>query len=317
MRTLIIFQLLFIPLFLFSQQYREVDAHARSVKFTKDYKAAVQKLTSKYDTDELKARAIFSWLATHIEYDKKQLRKFDDNKKEKVQFKTKEEFERYRAERIRLKMETALKKRKGVCQDYSWLFQGMLAEVGIECEFITGHARNNPMLLGRVPKVPSHAWNAAKIDGEWHLFDLTWSTEMFENNSNGFFMLSPDEFLKSHYPSDKQWQLLEEPISIESWSDKIYWYKAYPTFHKVAVKVDGENHDHMIVPAGKVLTIDIDLPQDGKVFLIKPNSERRVELKRSGNEFTVDLAKSKTKGRTSVCVLVGTRIQPLMEFKIE
>jgi transglutaminase/protease-like cytokinesis protein 3 len=300
-----------------SQDYQEIDERAKSIKYTKDYKSAAKELASNYDSQELIARAIFTWIVYNIEYDHRQENNVQPGKKVQVEFTSKEEYENYFKDRIASKIETTLKRRKGICQDFSWLYQVMLAEVGIECEFVSGHGRTDPGELGRIPKIPSHAWNAAKIDGEWALFDLTWSTSMFETEENGFFMFSAKEFLKTHFPSEEKWQLLEEPMSIEDWAKTIYWYKIYSKYKVKSLTVNDEPHENMYLPYNSELKLSLDLSPDKSLYAMKNQGQKRVKLTKSGDVYSLDIADSKLRGRTTICIVDGNKIFPLLEFRIE
>ena len=212
--------ILILPGLAICQKYAEVDAHSQGVKLSKDYKQATRELISPYTDQESKVRAIFSWLANNLEYDNRQKKKITKKHKkggQKIKAKSEEEFKAKLLEKEQEAMNRTLRKKKGVCQDFSWLFDAMCFEAGIESEFITGHGRTSPEQVGRIPKGLGHAWNAAKIDDEWHLFDVTWSTDM-EKGGNGFFMMAPTEFIKSHFPEEEKWQLLDEPMDIKTWA---------------------------------------------------------------------------------------------------
>lgn len=56
--------------------------------------------------------------------------------------------------------------RKSICSGYSEILRNILAEVGIDCLYISG--RNG---IGRTGG--SHAWNQVKLDGKWYNVDLT------------------------------------------------------------------------------------------------------------------------------------------------
>ena len=317
MRIIYLVILVTLPTLLWCQAYQEIDDRSKSIKYTNDYKAVAKELASPYDTQEHMARAIFTWIVYNIEYDHRQLNNVQPGERFKVEFKSKEEHEKFMQNRIPTKIETALKRRKGVCQDFAWLYQAMLAEVGIECEFVSGYGRTDPNELGRIPKIPSHAWNAAKIDGEWALFDLTWSTSISEIEEDGFFMFSATEFLKTHFPSEEKWQLLEEPINIEEWSKMIFWYKIYTKYKVKSLTVNNEPYEHMQIPYKSELKLSLVLSPDEALYAVKNQGEKRVKMTKTGDEYSLNIADSKFRGRTTICVVNGNKVFPLLEFKIE
>ena len=74
----------------------------------------------------------------------------------------------------------------GVCDSYSKAYMLLLRAVGIECERLTGG---------------NHAWNMAKLDGEWYQIDATWDDP---NSSDGpvsgweqhLYFCLPDEIMQ-------------------------------------------------------------------------------------------------------------------------
>lgn len=62
---------------------------------------------------------------------------------------------------------------KGVCDAYSNLFNRMCALCGIESETVSNE---------------DHAWNRAKVNGEWKYFDVTWNDTT--NKKRKYFNLS-------------------------------------------------------------------------------------------------------------------------------
>jgi hypothetical protein len=109
----------------------------------------------------------------------------------------------------------ALNKRKGVCSGYAALFQALAQGVGIKCFEVSGM---NIMPNGEYANV-GHAWNVARIDGEWRLFDPTWAAGHMEGMkfvkrfSAKWFMPKPEDFIKTHLPFDPIWQLQAFPLT--------------------------------------------------------------------------------------------------------
>ncbi len=66
-----------------------------------------------------------------------------------------------------------LKKKKGVCEHYSQLFNSILNSIGYETLHVSGIAfkEDNGNIVGR----ELHGWSIVKIDGKWLPFDPTWN----------------------------------------------------------------------------------------------------------------------------------------------
>ena len=145
-------------------------------------------------TDEEKVRAAYSWVTTNIRYDKDSLHRvvLEENASEKVSF--------------------AMRRRKGVCENFAAIFADICEKSGIEAFFIEGLSREG----GHINKQP-HAWNAAKIDNEWFLFDPTWDAGLMAGNAH-YFKIAPADFLASHYPYDPLFQFLNYPVNFSQLS---------------------------------------------------------------------------------------------------
>lgn len=206
------------------QDFARADSMARNFKGKIDDPAVLaRQLVQPFSTEAEKARVLFSWVALHIGYDVDKLR----NPPAQPRFTGKTEAEML--ENRRLWHEKALRKtlkgRKGLCQDYSELYQAMCLAVGLECEIVTGDARDFYKPYRAVHNNP-HAWNAVKIDGSWQLVDATWGAGYVLNSKfsrkfcPGFFASQPAWFAQTHLPDKAAWQLLDQPIDGKSFPDQ-------------------------------------------------------------------------------------------------
>ena len=148
-----------------------------------------------------KARAVFNWIATHIEYD------WDayssgiisttwDYKKDALQ---------------------TFKTGKGVCDHYSSLFQYMAEQCGLEVKKISGHSKVWPDARVNTSRT-DHAWNAVKINGKWRLMDVTWASEKNDEMEYFWFDTPPEKFIYSHFPSDTAYQFLKTKNRLEEFA---------------------------------------------------------------------------------------------------
>ncbi len=153
-------------------------------------------IKEKFNTDNEKARAIFIWLASNIQYDIDNM--FAINFYEK-----KEE-----------KISKPLITRKGICENYAALFQDICSKLGIKSFVIEGYTKQN----GFADYIP-HAWCTALIDNSWYMFDPTWGSGYVSNGkfykkiNNNYFKVDPSILIKSHMPFDFLWQFLNYPIT--------------------------------------------------------------------------------------------------------
>ncbi len=66
----------------------------------------------------------------------------------------------------------------GVCDGYSYAYEYLLQQAGIESLIVCGMAGNSDSDTGR------HAWNMVKLDGQWYEVDATWDDFEQEPNPN-------------------------------------------------------------------------------------------------------------------------------------
>jgi transglutaminase-like putative cysteine protease len=174
--------------------FSEIDNYVLSLKTGRNAseKEIVELITKKSTTKLEKGRAIFVWIADNIAYD--------------TSYKI-------------TSPEEGLRKRKGVCQAYSDLFQRFGEAAGLEVVTISGDSKQfyykKPSDLDR----GGHAWNAFKSDdGKWIFLDATWGAGYVQNRkftkqlTDYWFNPAPAVYVFTHFPEDKQWQLLDKPI---------------------------------------------------------------------------------------------------------
>lgn len=235
--------LLLISFFILSQlmanepnKFEAVDSYARKTVKASTYEKTAEKLVAPFDNDTDKARAIFIWLTERVSYDIHKFKRQQRNPQRKQIFaNTLEELEKIKRDRQDKLAKEAFRSGKGVCEDYSYLFQFMCEHVGIEASFIPGYGRFSPFAINVVPRGWNHAWNGVKIDGKWYLLDATWAAgntdtqagKFTKDYKEGFFMAPPEKFILSHFPENPEWQLLDQTYDKTAFSTLPY---AFPAF---------------------------------------------------------------------------------------
>lgn len=194
----------FLPIFASAQaDYTALDAQALTIRKS-DYKNpedVARALCQNIHSEQEKARVLFTWLAHNMRYNYGETQ-------QSTRATSQAAFENQRIQK-------AYRSGKGICMDYALLYQKMAQTVGLECEYVRGHAKNS--VQGGWSK---HAWNAVKVADKWILIDPTWGsgrsdspqkfTQIFQP---GYFETTPRVFALSHFPQDPAWQLLEPPLS--------------------------------------------------------------------------------------------------------
>lgn len=231
MVRIICFLLFLIFSFPVFARYTEVDNYAKDVpeRYEKNLSSLVDYLIRPYSrNEELKLRAIFAWIAYHIEYDMFSYEVRSDKKKV------------LRKNKL-VKTGDAFKSRVGVCADISDLFQRMAKLAKIKSEEVVGYAGYDLTMDNY--KENKHAWNAVYINNKWFFVDATWAMsgdyrafegirtiaehrkevrkkrqdknkEVSDNRhiNNKWFMVTPEEMIKTHFPDREKQQYLRPTI---------------------------------------------------------------------------------------------------------
>lgn len=319
----IVFVLLFsIPFF--AADFKKVDKYARSIKKTGDYNQLAVKLTSPFENESEKVRAIFVWITYNIKYD---YRKFKNNQSNRNRFRikgrSKKEIELKRKKLREKKTKSAYRKGKGVCEDYSYLFLFMCQSVGIEAKYITGVSKQNARQIGTFPKRSSHAWNAVKIDGKWHLLDATWAAGIVNQKTGrftrvfyeGFYLIEPKFFILSHFPDDEKWQLLEHPISKKEFSNFAY---LHGVFYKDKNILEISPKKGFLNAIKKFSLVKIKYKDEmPNIVRYSKGKMKKLEFINTDNEMIIKIP---TQGKFYRSVVLGIkegrRFEPLLEYKI-
>lgn len=198
--------------------YSKIDEHALDApaEAESSLEALSQYLAGPAKNDEERARAIYRWITANVEYDVECLMTGDCGGR------TPEE---------------VLEDGRGVCSEYSALFQKLSELAGLESVVVRGYGKGYGYTVGsKVAEERKHAWNAVKIDGEWRLVDSTWGAghldpeEGFVQSFEEFYFLTPpEELVWTHLPEDPSWQLLDLTLSKEEFEGLVY---AKPAFFK-------------------------------------------------------------------------------------
>lgn len=103
----------------------------------------------------------------------------------------------------------------GVCAGYANLAKTIADASGDHVIVVVGDSRER----GGGIAGGGHAWNAARIENDWYLFDATWDAGHVEGRSfnreysTGYLFPPPEVMGITHFPSQAAWQLREEPLS--------------------------------------------------------------------------------------------------------
>lgn len=129
-----------------------------------------KEVTAKGETEEEKARLLYNWVGTRIQYDWDKVKQYEEKRIWKEQT-----------------PDDTFTTRKGVCIDYSRLYAVMAKAAGLDTKIVTGTGLDGRGGSG------AHAWNEVWIEEQkaWIPLDTTWA-------SSGGNWFNPPNFDETH-----------------------------------------------------------------------------------------------------------------------
>ncbi len=151
-------------------------------------------INTHYHSEKEKIAAIYSWITMNIKYDADSIHYviLDEDNEQRVSF--------------------ALRRKKGVCENFAAIFTDLCNQCGISSFTVEGFTKQN----GYVDEM-AHVWCVALIENKWGLYDPTWDAGRVGNTNFNpqykYFNVPPEDFIQTHLPFDPVFQLLNYPIS--------------------------------------------------------------------------------------------------------
>jgi transglutaminase/protease-like cytokinesis protein 3 len=145
--------------------YSAIDLYARSLHFRgeKDIIRITDSLTSRFETDLEKGRAVFTWITEHITYDCGSQNRLEAEPEEAV----------HPLYYTQQQLGLIIKTRRTRCDGYAFMFRLMCRLAGIYATTREGYALFAGGKVNPATVEPNHAWNAVCYDGVWYETDLT------------------------------------------------------------------------------------------------------------------------------------------------
>ncbi|WP_222165751.1 transglutaminase domain-containing protein [Edaphocola aurantiacus] len=123
-------------------------------------------------------------------------------------------------------LDNIMKYRKAFGIDYAELTTAFCKELKIPCLNVLGYSKMKNYIAGSGFKEPNASWNLVKIKGQWYICDLFSSTQTMLNRSGfmsvldtRYFMPDPARYITHAIPMDPAFQLLTNPISMQSYTN--------------------------------------------------------------------------------------------------
>ena len=150
-------------------------------------------IRSNFTTDKEKIRAAYRWVTYNIKYDRDSMYIFNWGADPAA------------------KVTAAMRRRKGVCENYAALLHDIVVKCGLRSFIISGYTKQQ----GIIDKI-GHSWCAVFADRSWLLCDPTWDAGY--RTTPEYFLVDPSLFIESHMPFDPIWQLLDPALTNEAFN---------------------------------------------------------------------------------------------------
>lgn len=280
----------------------EAESYVHDTKY--DWSGLANSITSSSKPDYEKARYIYTWLTHNIAYDT--------------------------SYSIHTADETYENKR-GVCQGYCEMFYRLGEAVGLRSDIIFGKSKNHEGIIGN----EGHAWLFVYVDANTGIFvDPTWGAGSVEDGkfisepTDAWFHVSPEWLIFSHFPDEEKYQLLDSPLSFDSFQKISFFHPAladygYKGEEILATSLAGrtpqlpqydfsnieKNTSGIKVPSEKELRVGTPyefcvLPKEQKDFIIINGKDYDKNWIRSGNQAAIRFIPTEA-GTLNVCVNCG------------
>lgn len=218
MKTLVIFLCILCLAFSAYTQgndYQETDRMALNIPSSSTNSTAdiAAYINDHFDTDDKKVRAIYIWVISHIKYSTDSMHRviLNEDREQLVTF--------------------ALRRRKGVCENFAAIFDDICKKCGIRSFAVEGYTKQN----SSVDRI-SHAWDIVFIDNKWSLYDPTWDAGQpgFQPVNINYFKVSPSVFIQTHMPFDPMFQLLDYPLTYKEFNNGFVKQKSNTSYFNYA-----------------------------------------------------------------------------------
>ncbi len=173
-------------------------------------------------------------------------------------------------------------RKTAVCAGYAHLMSALGKAAGVEIAFVTGYARDSMLQVSASTDDSviaglqgyAHAWNAAKVDGQWLLIDATWDDPKDAGDPirSTYLFTPPQLFAYQHLPESAAWQLLAMPLSP---GDFVRQPLLTPTAGRLGVTLEEPTRSQVTVDGE--LTVELANPYHARIsaYATKPGSHEQ------------------------------------------
>lgn len=199
--------------------YRNIDSIVKQFGALETLNVATiaDTITRRFTDKEMKARAVFYWIANNISYDLKAIKSNDNRKSDP---------------------EVVIGSRKATPLGYAKLFQEMCSMANIRCLTVDGYVKSSAEDINNPVDEINHTWNVVQLGQspeQWYYVDPSKASGFADKKLSTFtreftseyFFADRTLFNLDHYPDNSAWQLGPGPKNLKE-------FYALPVFSNAA-----------------------------------------------------------------------------------
>lgn len=305
-----------------SHNYKLIDNNVREYPHFDSIDQLVLRVNNTIKRDEDKVRAYYTWISHNILYDLNEYYKIRSPELN-ITFNSESINKSISNQKRRKLVKSIFKNRKGLCLGLSSLFQELCLRSNIEVALIKGITKISVDDINNTDYLKNHAWNAVKINNQWNLIDVSFSSG-FQNSSTGkwqkhfndfYFFTDPEKLIKTHLPANKNFQLVKELITVKTFFISPIIYTNY--FESGLELSNNQNGLVNVSKEDKKVRIKFKEINTNSSFYYKfDNDSHLKELKfyKSDKNFSIALRYKSKKGKILSVYHENFKI---LDFKIE
>ncbi|RTG85922.1 uncharacterized protein DC041_0009085 [Schistosoma bovis] len=227
--------------------------------------------------DELKVKALFSWLCSipvgsipFLTYDELQQAEQDDIQYAKEALKNKSKKLKLDSPEFILNEMSYV---KGLAKGVDYVVGMRLNDINDQLQQQQSSSSSSAASSSIMHRL-QHAWNAAYLDNKWALFDPMWAAQRLAVSANTrlsqlvqtgqmdyetdmfYFNVDPAKFIYSHYPFDENWQMLKPPVTLKEFENSVL---LKPAFFRHGLGL--LSHQDCVILAPNKLVIKLSMPK--------------------------------------------------------
>lgn len=308
---------------LFCQSLLEIDKRIANYPRFDSVEQLGIRIQNDFNEDTNRVRAAFTWIAINLEYKRTLNEIFEPSKRLLYlsEYVKKRQIRKLELEKIN----AAFQNKRGVCIEFSLLLNELCTQFGLQSKVIPGVLKTSIKDIEGKTQFKDHAWNAVLIDGKWQLMDVTLASGYWNTRSNRFvrkfedhyFFTLPKDFSATHYPANEEWQLVHEPIGLETFfSSPIF----YPTYFTKEVKLDADTKGTISVSRKNEFIVSFDkFPKKSGLFYRTKNDLilKKARVKRKKNNRYLSKIKLGKRLKNNDYVTMFLENEAILNFKVE